>query len=416
MSLSNEADKALLIPEVYRLRTATNPMSTGITSRCTVGACFGSSNQEGTVRMGGTDCGAPSTSYRPAPAPAPSLLEEVRWDMLQHERRQARVSDPRPWYHRLRGSLVTHIQAVCERFQLQHTTAAIAVLYADRTLQKRRLRDEHLVAVELIGLASVLLAAKFEEMESTVPKLSELICMSRVPWRAPPGWVPTTLEGARAWQKATTQAERNQAHADHLLRQMEASVLLELDWELHHTTSAHFLETYLALSHGATDPNDVVHGRRWSLELLHHLQRHVIHFQTICMQELPLIVAHPPSLLAGSIILAGRYQMQVEPLWPPVLQAVTGYVEQELTTVACQLLSVHMDQQIQAQDRVKISMMESQIGSFPLLEALVPETSATFKHSEQLASATTKSIAVQAFSPSTPLNLMDMVDSSPMQG
>lgn len=137
---------------------------------------------------------------------------------------------------------------------------------------------------------------------------------------------------------------------------------------------------------------------------------------TMSFAELPLIVAHPPSLLAGSIILAGRYQMQVEPLWPPVLQAVTGYVEQELTTVACQLLSVHMDQQIQAQDRVKISMMESQVGSFPLLEALVPETSATFKHSEQLASATTKSIAVQAFSPSTPLNLMDMVDSSPMQG
>ena len=63
-----------------------------------------------------------------------NLLEEVRWDMLQHEQRQARVFDPSPWYINLREGLVAHLQYVCEQFGLQVTTASIAVNYLVRLL------------------------------------------------------------------------------------------------------------------------------------------------------------------------------------------------------------------------------------------------------------------------------------------
>lgn len=43
--------------------------------------------------------------------------------------------------------------------------------------------SSHWTLSQTLATGLELNAAKFEEMESTVPKLSELICMSRVPWR-----------------------------------------------------------------------------------------------------------------------------------------------------------------------------------------------------------------------------------------
>ena len=46
-----------------------------------------------------------------------------------------------------------------------------------------------------------------------------------------------------------------------LLRRMESAVLDVLNWEMYVTTSAHFLETYIGITSGATFPEDIFDGQ-----------------------------------------------------------------------------------------------------------------------------------------------------------
>eukprot|EP00242_Pyramimonas_sp_CCMP2087_P011226 CAMPEP_0198213612 /NCGR_PEP_ID=MMETSP1445-20131203/28966_1 /TAXON_ID=36898 /ORGANISM="Pyramimonas sp., Strain CCMP2087" /LENGTH=287 /DNA_ID=CAMNT_0043888279 /DNA_START=314 /DNA_END=1177 /DNA_ORIENTATION=- len=233
--------------------------------------------------------------------------------MQDQERRQHRehpMEISKAWHLDFRAQLVGWMIDVCEQFKLRLTTANVAVTYLDRVISQQRLPRP---STELVALACLVVAAKFEEEEEAIPNMIMFASCSL------------------------------NNFSEDLLRRMEIAVLEELKWEMYVTTSAHFLETYIGIAGGATFPEDIFDGQPRNDCVAQYLLRYASYFQSLCLQEFSLVADYLPSVLAGAVLLACRVQLQVDPLWPPALQAVTGYREDELTSCAYCLLKLYVD-------------------------------------------------------------------------
>mmetsp|Transcript_65803 Transcript_65803/g.208264 ORF Transcript_65803/g.208264 Transcript_65803/m.208264 type:complete len:312 (+) Transcript_65803:414-1349(+) len=211
---------------------------------------------------------------------------------------------------RYRTMLVEWVIDVCEDFELSLTTATTAVLYSDQVLSKVKVPK---TSLQLVAMCCVLLAAKFEEPETKVPLLHHLNECS------------------------------NNLYTIELIRKMEMAVLNELGWGMTCVTPAHFLETFLALTCGATSRSDIVGGGAWQPKTVEILQRYSAFFVTICLLDMDMTTEFPPSMVAAAVIAASRWQLQIQPLWTPSLQAATGFSEQDIGPCLSKVVGLYLD-------------------------------------------------------------------------
>lgn len=112
----------------------------------------------------------------------------------------------------MRGYLLDFLIEAHGAFKLLPETLFLAVNLLDRYCSKRVVYSRH---YQLVGCASLLLAAKYGDKKDRVPLLKELEVMCQSVYTAD------------------------------MIRQMEWHVLLTLDWQIGHTTVDHFIQVSL---------------------------------------------------------------------------------------------------------------------------------------------------------------------------
>mmetsp|Transcript_685 Transcript_685/g.2507 ORF Transcript_685/g.2507 Transcript_685/m.2507 type:complete len:402 (+) Transcript_685:197-1402(+) len=233
---------------------------------------------------------------------AASLLRAQVATMWASEFCAARELGQQVRHLRYRPYLVRWLIGMCEDYGFGATTANLSVCYLDRVLSTKRVPR---TSLQLVGLAAVLIAAKFEEREARVPKLEDLV------------------ECAQGAYSLTS------------VRRMEVAVLHCLDWRLSHVTCAHFLEYFLAtLIHRAdATGQETINGAAWTERNLQFFSSFAGYFHSLCLQDWTLSCSQAPSLVAAGILAAAREHLNVAPLWPPMLEKLTRYSEGEVREV-----------------------------------------------------------------------------------
>ncbi|XP_067003557.1 cyclin-J [Anabrus simplex] len=191
---------------------------------------------------------------------------------------------------RYRPYLVNWLRKVSEDMKMCNTCVHLAVYILDIFM------DNHAIVVErlnLVTLVCLLLAAKFEERDSNVPKISELNLLVENP---------------------------------HPLRDyinVEFMILKFLNWNLVIPTAAHFAE-YFAMF--ATLPSDLQHA--CSVQSYRHLQelaqKYIKDFLDQSLLEESLMGCRP-SLVAAACVAAARYYLNLASPWSATLCEVTHY-------------------------------------------------------------------------------------------
>ncbi|KAK3282528.1 hypothetical protein CYMTET_9735 [Cymbomonas tetramitiformis] len=281
-----------------------------------------SQRSEDNLMMDSPSCSDRDDGSALASLPDVALVAEICKNMRKKEVDWESWFDrSRAWYLSLRPQLVKWIIDVCESFSLRLTTASIATVYLDRVLMKQQIPE---TSTELVALACVLLAAKFEEEEINVPSITKL-----------------------------SKRSNHKFNKDFICR-MEGAVLSELNWRMCVTTSAHFLETFLEVTQGGFSSEDSLETHRWSASTaIPYLLRYAAYFQSLALQEYDLWT-YRPSCLAAGVLLASRVQLQIDPSWPEQLERATGYTEDEISTCAAMVLRLYMEH-VREEESSKVS-------------------------------------------------------------
>lgn len=209
-----------------------------------------------------------------------------------------------------RATLIEWILEVCADFGFGPTTADLAVQYMDRVLSKVNVPK---TSLQLVAMCCLEVAVKYEEVEQDVPSLSKLRkCASDV-------------------------------YSVDIIRKMELAVLIELNWELAHVVSAHFLEATLALTGGGTFPHDDVGDRQWTKECAVQLRKLAGYLHSIVLQDGHVATRHSASTLGAAIVATARLQLGIYPVWPSELRVATGYGCDALGPAMSSILKLYKD-------------------------------------------------------------------------
>lgn len=204
-----------------------------------------------------------------------------------------------------RHVLVTWMRAVAEELNLSNTSVHLAVYLLDIFMDNHRIVEERL---GLVALVCILLAAKFEERDANVPKISEL--NSRV---------------------------GNQYPITDFIS-LEFMIMQFLHWSLVLPTAAHFAEYYTVFATSSSDMCSVPSQFKTFKELRNAVQHNVRDFLDLSLQEVCLIPVKP-SLVAAACIAAARQTLQLSSKWTSILQNVTKYQFMDLLPCVSVLIS-----------------------------------------------------------------------------
>eukprot|EP00238_Polyblepharides_amylifera_P001208 CAMPEP_0196571074 /NCGR_PEP_ID=MMETSP1081-20130531/1239_1 /TAXON_ID=36882 /ORGANISM="Pyramimonas amylifera, Strain CCMP720" /LENGTH=293 /DNA_ID=CAMNT_0041887837 /DNA_START=387 /DNA_END=1268 /DNA_ORIENTATION=+ len=218
----------------------------------------------------------------------------------QLQRSKYQVNSSNSWYLDLRDDLVCWVIEICNHFDFRIVTKHLAVTYLDRILTSRPIPAD---STKLVALISALIAAKYEEEEEVVPKISELCCYT------------------------------NQKYSEDFIRVMESEILGELSWDLCATTSAHFWEICLESTHCVA-----FFGEQYNEKLYGQMKIVGNHLHCLCLKDLGLVADYLPSMLASAVLMACRVRLEAENLWTDDLHDLTGYSESDLSPCAGQIL------------------------------------------------------------------------------
>ncbi|XP_046990687.1 cyclin-J isoform X1 [Schistocerca americana] len=189
-----------------------------------------------------------------------------------------------------RSHLVKWICNIAEGLKLSSTTVHLAIYILDIFM------DNHSIALEslnLLTLVSVLLAAKFEERDINVPKVSDMNALIESPYPV----------------------------AEFLA--MEFMTLQFLKWSLVHPTAAHFAEFYVVHIISPADFSSDNHFETYK-DLQHAAHHYMKEFLDYSLQD-PGFHLFNPSLVAGSCIALARIRLRLSEKWTPGLLEVTQY-------------------------------------------------------------------------------------------
>lgn len=224
------------------------------------------------------------------------LHQEIFLDMQKKEKRH-RIYNEHSKYLKHRRIIVDWMCEVGEEYKLSPLTIHCAVRYLDRVLSSLDVAKNRL---QLVAMACILIAAKFEEAEEIIPTLCELNECS------------------------------NNAYSIDALKEMEVSVLRHLNWSLALVTPIHFLHFYQA--RGIIFQNDLFEGgpgnRRSALK---YVKKYADFFAELCLQEYAF-QQYLPSIMAAAVIAAARRAVKIDPIWNNELEGLTTYNEKHIFT------------------------------------------------------------------------------------
>ncbi len=220
------------------------------------------------------------------------LCELIRSLRLQ-ELKQHRFH-PVPSHLKYRRMIVDWMCEFGDVFTLFPATIHIAIKYLDRTLSRLVLPKNRL---QVVAMACMLIAAKFEESESVVPSVASLkTCCGNI----------------------YTEAD---------ILSMEGTVLTELNWRLAVATPVHFLGIYV--HEGVVFENDIIDNMPACAKAVRYVRKYVDFFAELHLQEYSL-QEFLPSITAAAIVACSRRAVKLEPIWNPQLEALTGYSERDI--------------------------------------------------------------------------------------
>ncbi|XP_023341055.1 cyclin-J [Eurytemora carolleeae] len=189
-----------------------------------------------------------------------------------------------------RRVLVDWTSKVAEKLQLTNCTVHLAVKIVDYFMDGHDIQNPQLF---LVCLGSLLLAAKFEEKDTNVPKCSELNAFTK-----------------------------NRFPLSDFIS-LEIVILKYFKWNLCLPTACYFTEMWTSYACLPTDHHNngpIVSFR----EAKAYFYQYVKYFLDLAMQEEVFIDARP-SLLASSLLLSARIAFGLTPKWPKSLEEITGY-------------------------------------------------------------------------------------------
>lgn len=185
---------------------------------------------------------------------------------------------------RMRGILIDWLVQVHLRFHLLQETLYLTVAIIDRYLQLENVVKARL---QLVGVASMWIASKYEEMYA--PEVADFVYIT---------------------DNAYTKSE---------IRQMECQILKVLDFELGRPLPLHFLRRNSKA--GEVDANT------------HTLAKYLMELTIV---EYDLVHLNPSEIAAASLCLAMKLICDT-PEWTPTLVHYSCYTEKHLTWLMCRL-------------------------------------------------------------------------------
>jgi len=168
---------------------------------------------------------------------------------------------------RMRAILVDWLVEVHMKYKLRLETLFLTVNLIDRSLDRRQTIRQKL---QLVGVAAMLIASKFEEINP--PEISDFVYIT------------------------------DNAYTKEDILQMEVVILTDLKFDICAPTAAHFMERYQRLNQC---PKDSVH-----YHLLHYLVE-------LSLMDITMIRYEPSHLVAAATLLSNKLMKQ--PLWPPMV-------------------------------------------------------------------------------------------------
>jgi len=212
-------------------------------------------------------------------------------EVAQHSKLAARSfrSHTDPSYQTHRSATVDWMCQVGEACRLNNLTVHTAVGFLDMFLDVVPVDASKL---RLVGAATILIAAKIEEQEPSVPRVAILSAYCGVP-PPPPSFIP----------------------------KVESLILNHLNWEMVILTPLHFLGYYLLV--GLT-PSELIanpHLHRYA-ETKSCLSKMAEFLVDLC-QHHSMYREYLPSVVAAAAIATARQMLRIAPAWSHPLQLVS---------------------------------------------------------------------------------------------
>ncbi|EKX32258.1 hypothetical protein GUITHDRAFT_121584 [Guillardia theta CCMP2712] len=260
-------------------------------------------------------------------------------DYLKKIQRLNPEFDPHNKFVNYRYNTIHYMSGVCRSLALKSLTLHRAVNYLDRLMGS----DDFPTSLHrLAASACVLVAAKFEEHPSKVPRVDQVMEM-------------ITGIGSK----------------DQLLA-AEKLLLQKLNWNASCATHLHFSHCFM--HHGVSHHCDTRHGRPLSPENIIRITSLMERIATgVCLPDYSF-VQHDQALVASAGLAAARSMVGVDEVWPRQLASRTGYSMEEIKVCVQQILL--------QQDRLCIprftsldrDVLEKNLSSSPKCVALVSES------------------------------------------
>ena len=218
---------------------------------------------------------------------------DVHASMRERENIHRTYAPDAKWL-KYRRVLVDWMCEAGDEFGLHISTMHVAVMFLDRLLHKVVVARNEL---QLVAIACILIAAKFEEIEEVVPTLSD-------------------MNRHAQW-----------AFSADAIQHMEFEVLRKLNWCLGTFTPLHFASYYS--SKGVLFQADTMSGRALAAKVPKYMKRYIEFFADLCLQDYAF-QRFSPSMMAAAIVMASRKALGIFPLWRDELNTTTNYTKNEI--------------------------------------------------------------------------------------
>ncbi|KAG2596934.1 cyclin-B1-3-like [Panicum virgatum] len=189
---------------------------------------------------------------------------------------------------RMRAILVDWIIEVQHRLTLMPETLYLTVYIIDQYLSMENVPRKEL---QLVGISSMLIACKYEEIWA--PLVKDLLCLCD-----------------------------NAFSRDQVLTK-EKAILNKLHWNLTVPTMYMFIVRYLKAARGDKT-----------------LEKMAFFYSELALVQYTMLI-YPPSVTAAAVVYAARSTLVMNPLWTDILEYHTGLTEPQLLDCARRLMSFH---------------------------------------------------------------------------
>ncbi|KAG8240445.1 hypothetical protein J437_LFUL003159, partial [Ladona fulva] len=232
--------------------------------------------------------------------PVDEYAIDIIQSLIKREGRRIKFCFKSP-QQEVRPVLISWVCKVAEELKLRNCTFHLAVYVLDIFMDNHEIATPQL---KLLAIVCLLLAAKFEELDSNVPKISSL----------------------------QSKLESNYEATDFIT--IEIVILNFLDWNLAYPTVAHFIECFGNFVVQTSDLKYFQGNFRGSAcnqdsicklkQLKSDADDIIQDFMGIVIQDIGYM-SFQPSLIAAAVIFLTRFMLSLQPEWTSTLAEVTKW-------------------------------------------------------------------------------------------